>query len=78
MQYKIFLFLICLCSSIYSQKDFVSIAVDITKDKGPMKHIWTWFGYDEQNYTYLKNGNKLLSELADLLKNFGKNQTSKK
>ncbi|HVO75093.1 MAG TPA: hypothetical protein VMT35_13780, partial [Ignavibacteriaceae bacterium] len=40
--------------------------VDITKEKGPMRHIWAWFGYDEPNYTYMKNGKKLLSELAEL------------
>ncbi len=62
----IVLLIICLCSSAFSQTDSVSITVDITKDKGPMKHIWAWFGYDEPNYTYMKNGKKLLSELADL------------
>ena len=66
MQYKILLFFICLCSSASSQTDSVSIIVDITKDKGPIKNIWAWFGYDEPNYTYMKNGKKLLSEIADL------------
>jgi xylan 1,4-beta-xylosidase len=66
MRYKIFLLLISFCSSIYSQTSSVSITVDITKEKGPMKHIWAWFGYDEPNYTYMKNGKILLSELADL------------
>ena len=31
-----------------------------------MKHIWAWFGYDEPNYTYMKDGKKLLSEIAAL------------
>lgn len=31
-----------------------------------MKPIWAWFGYDEPNYTYMKNGKKLLSELSAL------------
>ena len=66
MQYKILLFFICLCSSASSQTDSVSIIVDITKDKGPIKYIWAWFGYDEPNYTYMKNGEKLLSEIAAL------------
>ncbi|MGA7160056.1 MAG: beta-xylosidase [Bacteroidota bacterium] len=29
-----------------------------------MKYLWAWFGYDEPNYTYMKNGKKLLTELA--------------
>ncbi len=66
MHYKILLFCICLCSSASSQTDSVSITVDVTKDKGPMKYIWAWFGYDEPNYTYMKNGKKLLSEIAAL------------
>ena len=67
MRNKILLFLfVCLSTGIFSQTKPVSITVDITKDKGPMKYIWAWFGYDEPNYTYMKNGKKLLSELADL------------
>ena len=31
-----------------------------------MTPIWAWFGYDEPNYTYMKDGKKLLSELAAL------------
>ncbi len=31
-----------------------------------MEPIWAWFGYDEPNYTYMKDGKKLLSELAAL------------
>ena len=66
MRYKILSLLICLCSSVYSLPDSVSITVDITKEKGSMKYIWAWFGYDEPNYTYMKNGKKLLSVLAEL------------
>ncbi len=44
----------------------VSIRVDVTKQKGRMDPIWAWFGYDEPNYTYGKDGKKLLSELAAL------------
>lgn len=40
------------------------IDVDFSKPVGPMKPIWAWFGYDEPNYTYMKDGKKLLSELA--------------
>ena len=31
-----------------------------------MTPMWAWFGYDEPNYTYMKDGKKLLSELAAL------------
>lgn len=42
------------------------IQVDLSVEKGPMKPIWAWFGYDEPNYTYMKDGKKLLSEIAAL------------
>ncbi len=66
MKHKILLLFIFLCTISFSQNTPVTINVDVTKDEGPMKHIWAWFGYDEPNYTYMKNGKKLLSELADL------------
>src|ERR1700741_3807151 len=44
----------------------VTLHVDITKKKGPMTPVWAWFGYDEPNYTYMKDGKKLLSEIAEL------------
>jgi len=42
------------------------INVDLAKEKAVMKPVWAWFGYDEPNYTYMKDGKKLLSELAAL------------
>src|SRR3954447_11605922 len=42
------------------------IIVDLNKPIGDMKPIWAGFGYDEPNYTYMKDGKKLLSELAAL------------
>ncbi len=44
----------------------VTIQVDLQKPVGPMKPIWAWFGYDEPNYTYMKDGKKLLTEIAQL------------
>src|SRR5262245_3577757 len=44
----------------------VTIQVDAASKTGPLKPIWSWFGYDEPNYTYMKDGKKLLSELAAL------------
>jgi xylan 1,4-beta-xylosidase len=43
-----------------------NINVDLTQKKGPIKPIWAFFGYDEPNYTYMKDGRKLLTELAEL------------
>jgi xylan 1,4-beta-xylosidase len=44
----------------------VTIHVDANARVGPMTPMWAWFGYDEPNYTYMKDGKKLLSELAAL------------
>jgi xylan 1,4-beta-xylosidase len=44
----------------------VTIRVDASQRLGPMTPAWAWFGYDEPNYTYMKDGGKLLSELAAL------------
>ncbi len=45
----------------------VTLTVDLNQKKQePLKPIWAWFGYDEPNYTYMKDGKKLLSELAAL------------
>jgi xylan 1,4-beta-xylosidase len=44
----------------------VTLRVDARETLGPMKPMWAFFGYDEPNYTYMKDGQKLLSELADL------------
>ncbi|MCF0054364.1 GH39 family glycosyl hydrolase [Dyadobacter sp. CY356] len=46
----------------------VSIEIDLNKEKGPIKPIWSWFGYDEPNYTYMKDGKKLLTEISQLSK----------
>lgn len=44
----------------------VNIKVDAGKIIEPMKPIYAWFGYDEPNYTYMKDGTKLLTELSEL------------
>ena len=46
--------------------NYVSLEVDLAREKGPLKPVWAWFGYDEPNYTYMKDGTKLLSEIAEL------------
>jgi len=44
----------------------VSIVVDAGQRVGPYKPIYGYFGYDEPNYTYTRNGRKLVGELAGL------------
>ena len=44
----------------------VSIQVDLTKPVGAYKPIYSWFGYDEANYTTMPHGTELLKELHDL------------
>jgi len=44
----------------------VTIHVDLDKTIGPYTPIYSWFGYDESNYTTMPNGVKLLKELHDL------------
>ena len=43
-----------------------NIEVNFDKNIAPMKPIWAWFGYDEPNYTYMKDGQKLLTEISKL------------
>jgi len=44
----------------------VAIQVDLGKTVGLYKPIYSWFGYDEANYTTMRHGKKLLRELHDL------------
>jgi len=44
----------------------VSIRIDATKITGEMRPVWRYFGYDEPNYTYMKDGEKLLGQLRSL------------
>ncbi|MEO7766765.1 MAG: beta-xylosidase [Ferruginibacter sp.] len=46
--------------------DTAFVYVNAGKALDSMKPVWAWFGYDEPNYTYMKDGKKLLSELAAL------------
>ncbi|MEJ8843587.1 beta-xylosidase [Lacibacter sp. H375] len=54
-------------TNVVSQKiNGATINVDLSKAIGPMYPAWAWFGYDEPNYTYMKDGKKLLTEIAAL------------
>jgi len=44
----------------------VTIRVNAAQALGPLQPIYGYFGYDEPNYTYAKNGRKLVGELAAL------------
>ena len=44
----------------------VAITADFGQPRGPMQPLWAYFGYYEPNYTYMKDGQKLLSEIAAL------------
>jgi xylan 1,4-beta-xylosidase len=66
---RIVLFIGAFCIPSFAQPTapaLVSIRVDLTKTPGPYTPIYTWFGYDESNYTTMKYGKQLLRELHDL------------
>jgi xylan 1,4-beta-xylosidase len=44
----------------------VTIEIDVQKPIGELKPIWRFFGADEPNYAYMKDGRKLLGELGKL------------
>jgi len=44
----------------------VKIRVDAATSLGPLKPIWRFFGADEPNYAYMKNGQKLIADLGRL------------
>jgi xylan 1,4-beta-xylosidase len=44
----------------------VHIRADASKSMGPLKPIWRYFGADEPNYAYMKDGKKLLGELGEM------------
>lgn len=58
--------IMCLYSVVALHAQNPEIKVDLAKEIAPMKPVWAWFGYDEPNYTYMKDGKKLLSEIAAL------------
>jgi len=49
-----------------SESKPVTIQVDLSKSEGQFTPIYSWFGYDESNYTTMKYGKQLLTELHDL------------
>src|SRR3954463_15123607 len=44
----------------------VKIRVDAAKTHGELKSIWRFFGADEPNYAYMKDGKTLLAQLGEM------------
>jgi xylan 1,4-beta-xylosidase len=63
---KIKLLLLCLIALTNASFAQDTISIDYTGQTHPLSTFWTYFGYDEPNYTYMRDGRKLLSELAAL------------
>jgi xylan 1,4-beta-xylosidase len=57
--------LLAAASCAFAQ-DTATVRVDASASLGPKKPVWAFFGYDEPNYTYMKDGKKLLTELQAL------------
>ena len=68
MKYILFSFILisCLYEGIFAQPVPVRIDIDTRQETGLLRPFWTYFGYDEPNYTYMPNGQKLLSEICRL------------
>jgi xylan 1,4-beta-xylosidase len=44
----------------------VSIHLDVSREVGELRPVWRFFGADEPNYAYMKDGRRLLRELGEL------------
>ena len=53
-------------ASAQASSDTAFIQVNAGTELADLQPAWAWFGYDEPNYTYMKDGKKLLTELAAL------------
>jgi xylan 1,4-beta-xylosidase len=60
------LVMLALVEVCLAQAPQIGASVDVSIDRGELRPVWSWFGYDEPNYTYMKDGQKLLSQLAGL------------
>lgn len=65
---QVFVIMILPWTSCYGQSEdnSVTVNIDLGKELGSFTNAWSWFGYDEPNYTYMDDGKKLLTELAEL------------
>jgi xylan 1,4-beta-xylosidase len=60
------LLLVLTAIQVSNAQNKANIEVNFAQQTEEMKPIWAWFGYDEPNYTYMKDGQKLLSEISKL------------
>jgi xylan 1,4-beta-xylosidase len=58
--------LVCDLAPTLAQGAPFLIQVDAQVSEGELRPVWSYFGYDEANYTYAENGKKLLGELRQL------------
>lgn len=59
--------LVCALAPVMRADSFpVQIRVDASAPLEPLKPIWRYFGADEPNYAYMKDGKKLLGELGEM------------
>src|SRR5438270_13625299 len=67
---KLVIILVCVAAlhlgAQTSESNPVSIEVNLSKPVGAYTPTYSWFGYDESNYTTMKYGKQLLTELHDL------------
>ncbi|MBL7813778.1 MAG: beta-xylosidase [Saprospiraceae bacterium] len=65
-QIRLIILFFLFSSILIAQQKPIIIDVDMSKTVGEMRPFWSYFGYDEPNYTYQKDGQKLLTELKQL------------
>ncbi|HEX6897643.1 MAG TPA: beta-xylosidase, partial [Bryobacteraceae bacterium] len=58
--------LLATAATLLAQTSPISIQVHADRTTGQFPPSWNFFGYDEPNYTYAPNGQKLLREIAGL------------
>ena len=63
---SIFIVTLCILRFTLAYPQPVTIEANMSNRIEPMKPVWAWFGYDEPNYTYMKDGVKLLGELQKM------------
>ncbi|HUJ30910.1 MAG TPA: hypothetical protein VLY23_06485 [Candidatus Acidoferrum sp.] len=61
-----FLLFAVLCAKPVPAQELVTVRIGAASDLGPLRSVWSYFGYDEPNYTYAPHGRELISELAAL------------
>ena len=59
-------FLLMVIATLTNTTVAAQITIDLQQQGKPLQPVWAHFGYDEPNYTYMKDGKKLLSEIAAL------------